>query len=326
MNSEDRQALISICIPVFNDWTAVNLLLHEIGRLAEMHPWIVDVVIVNDGSTEMRGDTIAMPIPGINSVKVIELSRNLGHQRAITIGLCHINSEPPPDAIVVMDGDGEDSPEGMTTLTSEFLNSDRSKMIFAKRSRRKEGALFLAFYQLYKFLYRLFTGHKIEFGNFSVCDIAHVRKLVCVSEIWNTYPAAVLKARIPMRLIPIEKAKRLDGSSKMNFPALIVHGLGAISVFADIIGARALIASAITGILLLLIFIAGLALNLFVNLPEWVLYSSVFFIILLINVFFLSLFFAFITLQGRNVANFIPIRDYKYFISRIIKIEEPGFD
>ena len=167
---------------------------------------------------------------------------------------------------------------------------------------------------------------KIEFGNFSVCAIAHIRKLVCVSEIWNTYPAAVLKARIPMRLIPIEKAKRLDGKSKMNFPALIVHGLGAISVFADVIGARALIASAVTGILLLLILIAGLVLNLFANLPDWILYSSAFFIILLINIFFLSLFFAFITLQGRNVANFIPIRDYKYFISRIIKIGEAGAD
>ena len=68
-----------------------------------------------------------------------------------------------------------------------------------------------------------------------------LESLVVVSELWNHYAAAVYKAKLPIGLIPAQRNCRLEGSSRMNLVALVVHGLSAMAVFGDRIGVRLLI-------------------------------------------------------------------------------------
>jgi polyisoprenyl-phosphate glycosyltransferase len=67
--------------------------------------------------------------------------------------------------------------------------------------------------------------------------------LVVVSELWNHYAAAALKARLPYVTVPTHRAGRLSGRSRMNFIGLVTHGLGALSVESETIGVRMLVVS-----------------------------------------------------------------------------------
>jgi ABC-type uncharacterized transport system permease subunit len=64
-----------------------------------------------------------------------------------------------------------------------------------------------------------------------------------VSELWNNLPAAIMRSRLPIALVPIDRGKRYYGSSKMSFVALSLHGISAYSVYTDAILVRLLIAT-----------------------------------------------------------------------------------
>ena len=78
-------------------------------------------------------------------------------------------------------------------------------------------------------------------GNFSIIPRPRLASLVVVSEMWNHYAAAAFKSRQPLCTVPTQRAKRLDGKSKMNFVNLVVHGLSAISVYGELVGIRLLV-------------------------------------------------------------------------------------
>ena len=114
------------------------------------------------------------------------LRRNLGHQRAIAIGLAHIQRSGKCDAVVVMDADGEDTPEGVAQLLHAYTESHGSRAIFAERSRRTESVSFRCFYHLYKILHRSLTGFSVRVGNFSILPARYLNTLVVLSELGIT--------------------------------------------------------------------------------------------------------------------------------------------
>jgi glycosyltransferase involved in cell wall biosynthesis len=154
---------IGIVVPVYNDWESLNILLSEISRLAS--GLITELIAVDDGSEQNGLDCFA-PSVGLEGiqVKIIRLACNLGHQRAIAVGLSFA-AEQDYDAVIVMDGDGEDRPSDIAALL-EARRSSPEAVIVAQRARRSEGNVFNAGYFLYKGLFRLLTGKKIDFGNF----------------------------------------------------------------------------------------------------------------------------------------------------------------
>lgn len=95
----------------------------------------------------------------------------------------------------------------------------------------------------------MLTGIRVRVGNFSILPFAYLDTLVVMSELWNHYAASVFRSKLPFAMIPIPRGTRFAGTSKMNFVALVSHGLSAISVFGDIVGVRLLI-GALAGSLL----------------------------------------------------------------------------
>ena len=95
------------------------------------------VVVVDDGSS-FPADEIALIYQGldaISQVTAITLTRNMGNQRAIAIGLGYVAKEMPCDYLVIMDSDMEDLPEYVPQLVERAAESN-SKIIFAERTRR----------------------------------------------------------------------------------------------------------------------------------------------------------------------------------------------
>ncbi len=84
----------------------------------------------------------------------MHLARNLGHQKAIALGIAYINADVRSDFIIVMDADGEDRPEDIAKLLQES-NKYTGHVIFARRTGRSEGVIFRAFYFFYKVFFSL---------------------------------------------------------------------------------------------------------------------------------------------------------------------------
>ena len=102
----------------------------------------------------------------LEGVEVVHLLVNLGHQRAIAVGLCLAVEDADSDAVLVMDGDGEDRPQTIRFL-AEPAEPMKDFCVVARRRGREETLLFKAGYQIYKFVFKIFTGKTINFGNFS---------------------------------------------------------------------------------------------------------------------------------------------------------------
>jgi hypothetical protein len=312
---------LNILIPVYNDWQAAGLVMANVASNMNAHDFYTHFYLVNDGSSEKANPPPSSAIEGLNAgVSCINLSRNLGHQRAIAVGLAYIAKHDTSQAdVVVMDGDGEDSPEDVVKLVDAARFSGGQSIIFAARRKRSEGALFRCGYFLYKILHYILTGKGIKVGNFSLIPSAQLCKVVTVSELWSHYAAAVVVAKLPVYLVPTQRSTRLAGHPKMNYTALVLHGLAAMSVYAEQIGVRLLFA---------LFFLACLMLTILGALMGiwWGAWSGLIWaLIIFFSVIILCLMvaagyvvqFVFLVLNRKSSQNFIPIRDYIYFIESV---------
>jgi hypothetical protein len=311
---------LTILVPVYNDWPAVAVLMARLDQALSAHGRRAAVLMIDDGSLAPPDNPDRAYVPAaLDPIEILHLRRNLGHQRAIAIGLAYLESRGGSDAVVVMDGDGEDRPEDVVRLLEALERDGSRRVIFAERTRRSEGALMSVLYWCYRMLHRVITGERVRVGNFSVIPAARLRTLVAVSDLWNHYAAAVFHARIPFTTIPTSRGTRYVGRSQMNFVGLVTHGLSAMSVFGDRIGVRLLIAA------FAVIVAATAAAVLFVvrqtaagvPIGAWVPYAAIAMSLLLFLMFATTLGFVFIILAGRGNAGFLPFREFSHYVSHL---------
>lgn len=305
-----------ILLPLFNDWSSVTRLLSDLDGALDRGAVRAEVLIVDDGSVaDWHADLRSGPFRALSRVSILHLRRNVGHQRAICIGLAYIDAKMPCERVVVMDSDGEDDPEDVPRLLAALEESGGGSVVFAERSKRSERLAFRAFYHLFRLLHWILVGHDTRMGNFSVVPAARLKALTVVPELWNHYAAAVQASRQPYRSIPTARAKRLEGESKMNFVSLTVHGLSAMSVFSDRIAVRVLVGT--VALTVLLVSGLGIAFCAHAAIPFWGVFAGGLFVLLLCQTLCLTLVFAFTTLQGRAGMTLLPARDYAFFVDRI---------
>ena len=316
-NNQNEMRKLVILIPVFNDWEALEKLLLLIDKIALPQEYSLEVVIVDDYSIHPVPKSLAcQTYQQLQAVNILRLRRNLGHQRAIAIGLCYMYDNLNCDVIVVMDGDGEDNPSQIGRLLDAFDKTDHDNIIFAKRSKRSEGFTFKAFYCIYKTMYRLLVGRDISVGNFSLLPVALLRNIVVISELWNHYSTSIHRSRIPYVEINVPRSKRLAGQPQMNLVSLVTHGLSSIAVYGDVVGTRILLSTSLLSVVFLSLLLIVLLIRLFTSwgIPGWATYASGLLTLALFQVILIGTAFSMITLSARNSSNFMPIRDYKYYV------------
>ena len=266
---QSKPIKLAVLIPVYNDWDCLSQL---IDGLESLRQWVnsVELLVVNDGSNHAPATPVEQAQNWFKSITVLDLVSNIGHQRAIAIGLCHLVSTSSADAILTLDSDGEDTPESAVNLVDFWLHH-RSAIAVGARGKRSEGQTFTWFYRTYKLMFWLFTGVHIDFGNFAVLPMASARQLAAMPELWNHYPSTMLKSRLELRRRPINRGQRYAGRSRMSLVQLINHGLSSISVFSDTVLARLLLAAIILAGLLASLALLVLAIKLFTDLaiPGW---------------------------------------------------------
>jgi hypothetical protein len=311
---------IVVLIPSFNDWESVALLLPELDTALAARGVEADVLLVDDGSTiEPGSDLVNRPLHALRRIDVLHLRRNLGHQRAIAVGLAYIEDCLQSRAVVVMDGDGEDDPADVPRLLEHVEQAGQDRIVFAERTQRSESRTFRIFYALYRTAHHFLTGQKVRVGNFSAIPRRRLSSLVVVAEIWNHYAAAVIRSRQPHCSIPTRRSERLAGRSTMNFVSLVTHGLSAISVYSDVVGVRLLVMSVLLAVVALGGIIASVIVRLTTELaiPGWATSTVGLLMILLGQAVMAAFVFSFIILGARHGSTFLPRRDYSFFVGSL---------
>lgn len=303
---------VAIITPVFNDWDAFAILVRRLDAALADQELSIDILAVDDGSIESIsfGASMAEELRAIKSIEVICLVCNLGHQRAIAVGMADIYNRKVHDIVCVMDSDGEDRPEDVLALI-EAHRSDPRAVIVAERGERSEGRLFLILYQIYKRLFLLLTGQTINFGNFCLLPFSALERVVFSSDTWNHLAASILKSRLPLHAIRLPRGTRFAGRSKMTFVPLIAHGLSAVAAFSETAFIRvsllALGICVLSGLGLLAIFIVRLGTDLAI--PGWASTLSGLLVIILLQALIFSAVAAFLILGRRTNPGLIPARD-----------------
>jgi hypothetical protein len=308
-----------VVIPVFNDWESLQVL---IGALKESLPDAgVHLVIVDDGSTEPEsGVREALAATGFDAT-LVKLTRNVGHQRAIAIGLCQA-TDLRAETVVIMDGDGEDRPQDVPRLIAALQDNPRA-IVVANRNRRSEGPGFIFFYNIYKRIFLFLTGSAISFGNFSVMKLATARRLSCMHELLLHVPATMISSRCKIVPVATDRGERYRGRSKMNLVSLVVHGLSSVAVFSERTFTRILLLSAMVFALSGLAAAVAIVLKLIgLATPGWATTVSGIVMIILVQTAAVSLGGLFIVLNNKRDFTLIPHRIAPMFIDQVTRFAE----
>lgn len=227
VNATDSR--FAVVMPIYEDQEASTRLFREL--FAEYGERVF-VVAVDDGSVKQPVNVEVLESTGLKGV-VIQLKRNVGHQRAIAIGINYVADKMPDmPCTIVMDSDGEDTPQSIRELV-EPMQSPNVDVVVAQRKSRVETFRFKAFYVIYKTLFQWLTGRKISFGNFMALKPSALKRLMAMQEVWVHVAAGVLTSKLRVVSLPIDRGPRYAGKSKMNFVGLALHGFRALMVFAE---------------------------------------------------------------------------------------------
>ena len=311
---------IVILTAIYNDWETFRPFLKSLDKTLGEASLTARVVVVDDGSSLSTEDGFleTLDFDAIQQVTAITLTRNMGNQRAVAIGLGYVAKEMDCDFLVIMDSDMEDLPEYVPQLI-ERAGKAGNKIIFAERTRRANQISFKLFYGLYKSLYRLLTGMPISVGNFSAVPGRLVRRIAGISEIWSHFPAGIMRAKVPYEMMSSSRGPRLHGESKMNLVSLVIHGLSGLSVHADVVGVRLLFGVlGLGGFIIFSISIIVLQ-RIFTDIYMlgWTSQTVLILGSILFQMLIAALLIIFLVLAQKNQRTIIPAHDYVAFIFEI---------
>jgi hypothetical protein len=217
-----------------------------------------------------------------------------------------------------MDGDGEDLPSDIPRLLAASAAHPGS-VVCARRARRSEPLAFRLLYRLYKLLFGTLTGTQIDFGNFCLIPKQTLRAVVSQAGIWNHLAATLTRSRLPLLKIDTARGERYSGRSKMNFVSLVVHGLTAVAVYADV----ALVRLVLVAMVLAGCAFAGIVLTVGIRLatpwpvPGWASGVAGTLSILLFQAVLVPAIGVFVVLSLRTTRTVVPLVDAKHYVESI---------
>lgn len=223
-----RPLRLSVAIPVHNEESVLPELLRRVAAVLDSVPGGPhEMIFVDDGSRDGSLAILEAAAARDPRVVVVSLSRNFGHQAALSAALDQVRG----DAALVMDGDLQDRPEEIPRLVARL--QEGFDVVYAQRIRRKEGTLLRAAYFLF---YRLITSLSelrlpLDAGDFSIMSRRVVDQIRSAPE-HNRYLRG-LRTWVGFRQtgIEVERAERYAGRSKYSFGALVRLGFDGIFSF-----------------------------------------------------------------------------------------------
>ncbi len=222
--------LVSFVIPVYNEEESLLALYAALIGVAKKFKEDSEFILINDGSQDRTAEMLQELREKDPRIKYINLSRNFGHQAAITAGmdLCR------GDAVIIMDADLQDPPE----VVLEMLDRWREgyQVVHAKRTQRKGESIFkkMTAHLFYRLL-DVMTPVKIplDSGDFRLVDRAPLNAFLKLREHDRFVRGMFAWGGFRSTEVEFERDERRAGETKYSFSKMMNLGLSAILSFSD---------------------------------------------------------------------------------------------
>lgn len=221
---------LSVVVPVYNEEEVLPEFHARLSGVLSTLPCQCEILFVNDGSNDGTAAVLERLAARDSRVRIIGLTRNFGHQPALSAGLDHCTG----DAVVLIDADLQDPPE----LIGDFYRTWREgyQVVFGRRQRLEEGPLkryvYHAFYRLLHLLANI--DIPLDSGDFSLLDRGVVQRLRQLPE--RTRFLRGLRSWIGLRQTGIDYARpaRHSGQSKYSLAGLFKLAFDGIVSFSTL--------------------------------------------------------------------------------------------
>ena len=208
---------LSIVIPFLNEEKVLPLLRERLERVKQSAPeW--ELIFVSDGSTDGSCGLVESWAAKDQTVKLVVLTRNFGHQSAVSAGLTFSSGT----VVGVMDADLQDEPEILLEMF-HLLQSEKLDVVYAVRLKRDEKKVKRIFYALF---YRLFlfladSPVQLDSGDFCVMSHRSVQLLLTLPEKLRFVRGLRAWLGLPAKPFPISRPARAAGQPQYSLSRLI---------------------------------------------------------------------------------------------------------
>lgn len=221
---------INIIIPLYNEEEVFEELIKRLKALIVSSELTISVFLIDDGSKD--GTSLLMRSLSLNDADFnsIFLSRNFGHERALSAGLSYVDAT---EAILIIDGDLQDPPELLSALYRRI--KEGFDVVYAVRKKRKENILKRAAYKIfYKVLNRIsYIDIPLDSGDFSMISTRVVKYINQMPE--ESRFLRGMRSWIGFKQIGVEyeRHERFSGESKYPLKNLIRLALNGLFNFSE---------------------------------------------------------------------------------------------
>lgn len=219
--------MISIVIPVYNSADIFPELYRRLSATLSGLNMRYEIIAVTDGCRDNSADIIAEFCRKDNRLRLLEFTRNFGHQMAVTAGLQHACG----DMVITMDDDLEDPPE----ILPDFVKKAQEgyDIVYGVRENRKVSLFLCLAYSVFYRLIRKISGIDMPYdaGDFSLIKRSVVNKLNQMPETNRYIRGMRAWLGFSQTGIKYERGKRLKGSSGYSLPKYVRFALDGIFSF-----------------------------------------------------------------------------------------------
>lgn len=228
---EMRHPTYSIIAPVFNEQETLPHFYERIVTVMEPLDGPFELIFVNDGSRDGSAKIMQELHDRDPRVRVIDFSRNFGHQIAISAGLDYAQG----DAVIILDADLQDPPEVIATLVERWKNG--AEVVYAQRTSRKGETRFklLTANLFYRLIARI-TSVDIprDTGDFRLLDKRVVEALITMREQHRFMRGLSAWVGFRQEAVPYERQERFAGTTKYPLFKMIRFSIDAITGFSHV--------------------------------------------------------------------------------------------
>ena len=259
MNEKSR--LISIVVPAYNEEEIIGTFLQQLlDEFSSTEEYGVEVLVMNDGSTDQTGEIVRKVALGDERVRLLSFARNLGHQRALIAGLENARG----DAVVTMDADGQHPAVKAKEMIENWLRDPTQHIIQGIRKGKQGGVAKNGSSQCF---YRIMKVLAPECS--IVIGMSDFRLLDCSAmDLIRRYPdrhrnLRLLVSSLPMSIsfIEYELEPRLGGPSKFTLAKMIHLAADGLFAYSNLPLRFSLLGSCVTGVASLAFLLYALAMR-----------------------------------------------------------------
>lgn len=219
-----------VVIPIFNEQENLNELFNRVRESCDSIDEIDwSVIYVNDGSHDRSAAMITDQNRQDSRFTLVELSRNFGHQAALSAGIAHTPDDA--DAIVIMDGDLQDPPEVIPDLVQAWR--DGGQVVRAERRSRQDRGIRRIGFDAFHRIFSLVSDFPFErnAGTFSLLDRQAVIEFNQLPERNRFIPGLRSWIGFDQRTVYYDRHARAAGSPKQTLARLVRYAMDAIFSF-----------------------------------------------------------------------------------------------